>query len=110
MQISDSLREQLAVPAWRSGFLAGTIHCKQTEAFMDGMFERLCAQEEETRTLYAQLKSKDERLDELNDDIAAIGHVEAKCRGCGEYTEVDYDIKDFSRDMHYCGRDERCCP
>lgn len=110
MVISDSLREQLGVPAWRSGFLSGVMHCRQTEDFMEGLFTRLMSEEEQTRTLHSLVKQKDERMEELNEDIAYVGRVTAKCRSCGEYTDVDYDIKDFTRENHYCGRSDRCCP
>lgn len=108
--ISDSLREQLGVPAWRSGYVAAIVHCRQTEEFMDGLFNRLMSEEERTRALQIAVEVRDERMEELNSDIAQVGRVTAICRGCGEHREVDYDIKDFTRDNHYCGRDPHCCP
>ena len=110
MVISDSLREQLGVPAWRSGFLSGVMHCRQTEDFMEGLLERLTGEEEQAHQLWGELKARDARMEELNEDIANVGRVTAKCRSCGEYTDVDYDIKDFTRENHYCGRSDRCCP
>lgn len=35
---------------------------------------------------------------------------EATCRGCGHLAPVDYDLKDFSPENHWCGGSPRCCP
>lgn len=110
MVISDALREQLGVPAWRSGYMAAIVHCRQTEEFLDGLFTRLETEEEKTQALHSLVQAKDARMEELNEDIAQVGRVTAICRGCGEHREVDYDIKDFTRENHYCGRDPHCCP
>lgn len=32
------------------------------------------------------------------------------CVSCGDVTDIECDIKDFDPDMHYCGKDPRCCP
>lgn len=110
MEINDSLRAQLGVPAWRSGFLAASIYFGKAENFLEGLMVRLEQSEMLSRALHAGAEAKDARLDQLSEDIDGYCRVEAKCRSCGEYTDMDYDIKDFSPETHYCGGSPHCCP
>lgn len=110
MEINDSLRAQLGVPAWRSGFLAASIYFGKAENFLEGLMARLEQSESLSSALKIAVEVRDQRMDQLSEEVDGYCRVQAKCRSCGEYTDMDYDIKDFRQDTHYCGGSEHCCP
>lgn len=51
-----------------------------------------------------------EALAEAEGQFEITAKFYAPCVSCGDRTEIYCDIIDHDPDMHYCGKDPRCCP
>lgn len=44
------------------------------------------------------------------DSEFACANIEVKCRSCGNYYNMDYEVSQFTQEMSYCGGSDRCLP
>lgn len=57
----------------------------------------------------AKVKQLTNRIEEIDSEFACA-NIEVKCRSCGNYYRMDYEVSQFTQEMSYCGGSDKCLP
>lgn len=84
------------------------------EAFLDGQsispvpmqLRRLVGMVYDLRS---EVNSAKNQLANIDSEFSCA-NIEVKCRSCGNYYRMDYEVSQFTQEMSYCGGSDKCLP
>lgn len=59
--------------------------------------------------LRSEVKGVKNQLSHIDSEFAHA-NIEVKCRSCGNYYSMDYEVSQFTQEMSYCGGSDKCLP
>lgn len=59
--------------------------------------------------LRSEVKGVKNQLAHIDSEFACA-NIEVKCRSCGNYYRMDYEVSQFTQEMSYCGESDKCLP